>query len=269
MHRVTLVIDVILAAYIGWQVVEFVPRYRLLQVAVANGDERARVRLYQHALGFEWTSALLALLALGFDWSKLNPRLLGLNDMPLLRSLLQQGTFDRSKMGGIFFGLAIGTVGFVVARIRSNRQATVSGISPIAPRWRKLLPDFSALIPATTRERLLWVLVAVSAGICEEIVFRGWLLSSLHGPLKLNGTVLVAVAAGIFGLAHIYQQVTGVLLTTLAGVLFCALYVASGSLLVPMVIHVLVDARFAVLPTLRNREPQPALPANACVRDAS
>ena len=35
----------------------------------------------------------------------------------------------------------------------------------------KLVPDFSALIPVTNRARLLWILVAVSAGICEELVF--------------------------------------------------------------------------------------------------
>lgn len=259
MHKVTLAVDIVLAAYICWEVIEFVPRYRLLKVAVANGDERARVRLYQRALCFEWTSALLALMALGFDWGKLNPRLLGLSGAPLFPSLFEQGTFERSTLGGLFVGVAIGTIGLVVARMRVNRRVAVPRISATAARWRKLLPDFSALIPVTTRERLVWVLVAVSAGVCEEIVFRGWLLSILHGPLKLNGTVLVVVAAGIFGLAHIYQQVTGVLLTTLAGVLFCVLYVASGSLLVPILLHVLIDARFAVLPTPRNPEPQTAV----------
>jgi uncharacterized protein len=215
------------------------------------------MRLYQRALCFEWISALLALLALGLDWGRLNPRLLALNDIPLFRILSQQSAFDWVAIRGIFIGVAIGTIGFIIARMRVSRPVA-SGTSAPAPTWQKLLPDFSALIPTTTRERLMWVLVAVSAGICEEIVFRGWLLSTLHGPLKLNGTVLMLVAAGIFGLAHIYQQVTGVLLATIAGVVFCVLYVVTGSLLVPILLHVLVDARFALLPKPRTPDPRTA-----------
>ena len=83
-------------------------------------------------------------------------------------------------------------------------------------------------------------------------------LPILRSRLPLNGTMLVAAAAGIFGLAHLYQQAAGVVLTTLAGVLFCALYVATGSLLVPILLHVLVDARFALLPAPQSEDPRPA-----------
>lgn len=255
---VTLVVDTALTAYIGWEIVQFVPRYRLLKLAIANGDDRARMRLYQRALRFEWTSAFLALLALAFDWRMLNPRLLDLNDIALFRSLSQQGGFDRGAMRGILTGVAAGTIGFIVARIKANRRVAAPANRLRSLLWRKLMPDFSALIPVTTRERLVWVLVAVSAGVCEEIVFRGWLLSTLHGLLKLNGTLLVVSAAGIFGLAHIYQKITGVLLATLAGALFCGLYVATGSLLVPILLHVVIDARFALLPTPRNSDPRTA-----------
>jgi membrane protease YdiL (CAAX protease family) len=103
------------------------------------------------------------------------------------------------------------------------------------------LPDFSTLLPVTTHERLVWVAVAASAGICEEIVFRGWLLATLHSPVGLAGTTLVLVAAVIFGLAHAYQRVAGMVLTAFAGALFCVLYVKTGSLLVPILLHILID----------------------------
>ncbi|HET7250254.1 MAG TPA: CPBP family intramembrane glutamic endopeptidase [Gemmatimonadales bacterium] len=83
---------------------------------------------------------------------------------------------------------------------------------------------------------------------CEEVVFRGWLLATLHGPVDLAGTALIVGAALGFGFAHAYQGPAGVVLATLAGILFCALYVMSGSLLLPILLHVAVDARFAVLP---------------------
>lgn len=94
MHIISLAIAVVLAGYVVWEVVQFVPRYRELKSAIAKGDSRARLRVYQRALGFEWISALLALVALGFDWSKLNPRVLDLGGSALIQSLPKSGDFD-------------------------------------------------------------------------------------------------------------------------------------------------------------------------------
>jgi membrane protease YdiL (CAAX protease family) len=259
MHMLSLVIDILLAGYVIWEVVRFGSQYRQLKQDIANGDREARVRVYQKAIVFEWVSALLAFLALGFDWSKLNPKFLALDGTRLIQfwqgSSLDRSGFDRGRMAGILLGLVLGTAGFVIARIRANRRGVTPAMAP-ARWWRKLWPDFSALLPATTQERLLWVAVAVSAGICEEIVFRGWLLSTLHGTLHLNGTPLVLVAAVLFGLAHSYQGATGVVLTALAGALFCGLYVVTGSLLVPILLHILIDARFAIMPAPRTQNPR-------------
>lgn len=251
------IIEIVLVGYIVWQVVSFVPRYHQLKLAVASGDTGARTRVYYHALTFEWVSALLSLLALGFDWSKLNPQHLALDGSRLMQALALN---DSSKAGvatGVALGLVLGTVGLVVGRVMANRRRRVAVPSPAVSRLRKLLPDFSALLPSTTQERLLWTGVALSAGICEEIVFRGWLLAALHNTVGLGGTALVATAAVIFGLAHAYQRITGMVLTALAGLLFCVLYVKTGSLLVPILLHALIDVRFAVLPAPRTETPTP------------
>ena len=255
MHILSLAVDFILAGYIAWQVVRFNQRYRQLKQELANGDAQARIRIYWQALAFEWISALLAVVALGFDWSKLNPASLALDHSSLMQALSVNGSFDRGALIGILVGLVGGTVGFAVARIRANRRKTPSPATPPS-RWRKLLPDFSALLPATTQERLLWCAVAISAGVCEEVVFRGWLLSILHSPISLAGTTLIVVASVVFGLAHAYQRITGMLLTTLAGLLFCVLYVKTGSLLVPILLHILIDIRFAILPAPRVQKTQ-------------
>lgn len=252
MHIVSLIIDIILAGYIGWEVLRFNRRYRQLKQDIANGDTQARSRIYYRALGFEWISALLALFALGFDWNKLNPRPLALDGSKLMQAFSPSGGFDRGALTGIILGVALGTAGFIVARFKANRRGAAAP-SP-ASRWRKLLPDFSALLPVTMHERLVWGTVAVSAGICEEIVFRGWLLATLRSPVGLAGTTLVLVAAAIFGLAHAYQRIAGVLLTAFAGAFFCVLYVKTGSLLVPILLHITIDLRFAFLPASRIRK---------------
>src|SRR5450755_332377 len=126
MHILSFIIDVILAGYVVWEVVQFVPRYRQLKQAVANGDAGARPRIYQRALWFEWISALLALVALGFDWSKLNPKFLALEGSSLMQSLPRGSDFDRGSLAGVGIGLAAGMAAMVIARIRANRRGMAS-----------------------------------------------------------------------------------------------------------------------------------------------
>lgn len=242
------VLDVILTGYIIWQVARFLPEYRRLKAAIAAGDTQARSRVYREAIGFECISALLALIALRFNWGKLNPQSLNLDGTSLMQLVAHAHEFDRGLIGGIAMGVAAGTIVLAIARLRARKTGRAMKPNPRAAWVRKLIPDFSALIPMTAHERMIWALVAVSAGICEEIVFRGWLLSTLHTTVGLSGIALVVIAAVLFGFAHIYQGPTGVFLTALAGALFCMLYIFTGSLLVPIALHVLVDVRFAILP---------------------
>jgi uncharacterized protein len=95
---------------------------------------------------------------------------------------------------------------------------------------------------------MIFVLVALSAGLCEEVVFRAWLLDVLH-QIGLRGLVLVGAASAVFGLAHFYQGIFGIVVTGLLAVVFCGLYFAGGTLWVPIVIHAIVDLRAAVMPS--------------------
>jgi uncharacterized protein len=257
MHNLSIVIDVVLAVYIVWEVARFLSRYRQLKQALANGDAQARASMYNEVLAFEWISALLALAALGFDWSKLNPKFLALESIPLIH-LFSQGGVNQAILTGMLVGIVGGTVGAILFRLKANRRGAAPAVDAHAPWWRKLAPDFSALLPVTRRERYLWAAAAISAGICEEIVFRGWLLSTLHSTAKLSGWALILITAALFGLAHAYQGVTGVLATAFAGLFFCVLYVVTGSLLVPILLHALVDLRFAFLPAPQAQKPQAA-----------
>src|SRR6266581_6531021 len=104
MQIASLAIDLVLAGYIAKEVARFVPRYRNLKQAIANGDALARTRLYYRALAFEWISALLAVLALGFGWGKLNPKLLALEGTPLIQRFSLNGEADRGMITGVGVG---------------------------------------------------------------------------------------------------------------------------------------------------------------------
>lgn len=63
------------------------------------------------------------------------------------------------------------------------------------------------LVPHAASEIPLWTALAISAGFCEEFIFRGYLQEQFR---RLTGSVAVAVAiqAVLFGLGHGYQGVS-------------------------------------------------------------
>lgn len=139
--------------------------------------------------------------------------------------------------GGALYGL-LGAVPLVIAvrlleklpfrMIRELQQATEE-------RLLKLMIHFRTRDLAT---------ISLCAGVGEEMLFRGWLLMSLVGPLDVVdlGTLTwaIAVSSLLFGFAHpispLYIGVTG-----LMGAYFAGLLLWSENLLVPIVAHAAYD----------------------------
>lgn len=120
-----------------------------------------------------------------------------------------------------------------------------------------------ALLPVTAEERKRFVAVAITAGICEEIVFRWFGITYVRwlAPGSSDAAVIVVIAVA-FGLAHWYQGRWGVLGTGAAGALFTWLTLSSGSLLPAILVHALLDLRIVGLRPLPP-EPDGMAPAAA------
>jgi len=135
---------------------------------------------------------------------------------------------------------------------------------PKAEKIRRRLKDsVGALLPESQPDRFWWGAVSVGAGISEELVFRGFLLYyfSVYLP-QLNALEKVLLASLIFGFAHIYQGWKPAIGTGVLGLVFAGLYLMTGSLLVPIVIHAAVDYRvLLIFPP--NVSPTTALESNA------
>ncbi len=146
------------------------------------------------------------------------------------------------------------TIWSVTAAIAVMAYAVI-GLMPLiqslrGPRWRsayasavrRAFHEIPGFLPQTATERAAWVLVSLSAGICEEIIFRGFLLrhfAQLGGGMP---TVAALVASSlIFGLAHVYQGAKGVAGSTVGGLVLGLLFLVSGSLLACIVLHGLLD----------------------------
>jgi membrane protease YdiL (CAAX protease family) len=107
-----------------------------------------------------------------------------------------------------------------------------------------------ALLPRTAGERRLFTLVGLTAGVCEEWLYRGFFLAVVAGVTGgLPVPALVLLAAGAFGLAHAYQGAGGVLATGMLGGVLAALYLDTGSLLLPVLLHAAIDLRFLLVPS--------------------
>lgn len=103
----------------------------------------------------------------------------------------------------------------------------------VGPSGAKSVGD---LLPRSLVEILLWIAVSITAGICEEIAFRGYLQRQLHA---LSGSVVIAVMlqAVVFGVAHGYQGWKQVVVITVLGVLYGALAAWRRNLRANMIAH--------------------------------
>jgi len=122
-------------------------------------------------------------------------------------------------------------------------------LRPKAERLRIRLKDrVGALLPDTHQQRSWWAVVSVGAGVSEELCFRGFLLYYLATYLPHTNTwERLLLTSIVFGMAHVYQGWRSVIGTGVLGLIFAGLYVLTGSLLAPMVVHAAVDSRVLLI----------------------
>jgi membrane protease YdiL (CAAX protease family) len=207
-------------------------------------DPTLRVRYYQRGIVRQWaTVALIAVIGL---LAGRHPADIG------LRRPTHAFDTSASSLIGLVVGLALGLV--VVARLRRSAGGR--------RRLEVLMGKVHDLLPTNGTERGWFAPLALTAGICEEIMFRGFLIAALWwmAPHASRTTILIA-AAVVFGLAHLYQGPRGVVLTGIVGYLLGQLALSSGSLAWAMVLHVLIDLRWALLPDTGDPDDDPAVGA--------
>ena len=105
-----------------------------------------------------------------------------------------------------------------------------------------------SLIPRSRREKRWFFFTSFAAGLCEEIIFRGFFLYLLGRAFPAAPWFLLAAAAGfMFGVAHFYQGVKGVFKTALLGTMFGLLYLGTNSVVLCVPLHILFDFSSAFL----------------------
>ncbi|WP_412538369.1 CPBP family intramembrane glutamic endopeptidase [Longispora sp. K20-0274] len=220
--------------------IRFADRFRRGLVA----GPRSRIRFYVHGIVLSWATAAVAYVVvlaspglspadLGWRW----PRGDGLDWLATAAFLIM---------------VAIGGL-----RVRWTHAGGTPASRAVTAAY---------LLPRTAGERWVAVLVALTAGVNEEYLYRGLLTAAgtrLYGlPLSVSALVVLV----LFVAAHTYQGWRALPGILVLGCVFTGLFLISGSLLLPVIAHVVVDlVGLLVVPAVpRPREqapdPEPARP---------
>jgi uncharacterized protein len=97
-----------------------------------------------------------------------------------------------------------------------------------------------SLLPQTLLEIVIWIATSMTAGICEEMAFRGYVQRQFHA---LTGSVVMAVLGQglVFGLVHSYQGWKNVIVICVLGVLFGILAAWRRNLRTNIMVHAWAD----------------------------
>lgn len=102
------------------------------------------------------------------------------------------------------------------------------------------------LLPQGILESLAWLPLALSAGFCEELAFRGYLQKQFQA---ITGSAwwAVLIQALVFGIGHLYEGVGAVARITLFGALFGLFALWRKSLRPGMIAHAWSDIFGAII----------------------
>jgi len=108
------------------------------------------------------------------------------------------------------------------------------------PRGDSLRLLSRTILPHSKNELIVFLCLAVTAGLCEEFLYRGFAML-VFLRMDWPSWLVVLASAALFGLAHLYQGRGGLIGTMLLGLVFGMLRIVTGSLLLPIVCHTAVD----------------------------
>lgn len=204
---------------IVYPIVGFVSFRRLLK-RVAQGQAVMRLKLYHATLIGHWL--LFAVAVILWTMASRDAKMLGLG-------------FDLSLGLLAAAGLTVGGIVILIGQLRFAAAADADLLRRIERSFGSLVH----LLPHDRRELARFSLLSITAGIVEETLWRGYLLWYLTLYMPLLPAALLSTIG--FGLAHAYQGWRTLPRITIVGGVFTALYVLSGSLWLPIVLHGAVD----------------------------
>jgi membrane protease YdiL (CAAX protease family) len=203
-----------------------------------NLSSEYKIRYYKLLCAWMWIASALAVVAIGFR------PLFTINPSPGEISWLLPHPWVRYLVEALI-GVAVITIVVLPVGVKIWKKLTKR---PLKYSSAAALKSFNYFLPVTWTERRWWVFVSITAGVCEEILFRGFMLHYLHVfPWTLNLTLALLISSVIFGVHHLYQGAGGAAGTAIVGILFGLLFLLTGNLLLPIIFHGVMDLRILAI----------------------
>jgi membrane protease YdiL (CAAX protease family) len=174
------------------------------------------VRLYSFTIAWEWLLAGFTLWGIRLRKTS-------------LRQLLGE---RRRGLNAWLADLGAAMIFWIVTMMMLASIGTVLRLAHHEPANQTIVK----LAPRSATEMLLWIALSVSAGICEELVFRGYLqqqFASVKGKIWIG----VLCSAVLFGGAHAYEGVGGMIAITAFGEVLSLLVLRRRNLRPSMMMH--------------------------------
>ena len=210
---------VIVTLAVLWPAWEHFVMWPRFLARLGRGATAARIGAYWQAVATQWLLSLAALAAWvrqGHAWAPLR---------------LWSAVPWRVAIGAVI----VAGLGWLFAQ-----QVALIRRSPKArAKVRKSLGLAEPFVPRAREEMAPFMVLSLTAGICEEWLFRGVLTALLAGWLGV--WVAVVLANVVFGLAHSYQGGAGMVKVGIGGLVASGIVFATGSLVPAMVVHALMD----------------------------
>ena len=188
-------------------------------LALPSVDTKGKLALYAVTIAFQWV--LVGVVAWRSLARGLTVQELGLGSQSWVR-IVAAGLFGAIFIGGLQW-------------LNLRRIGKMEGEAP--ELLRKLA---NRLLPVNLLEYLVYSALAITAGVCEEFVYRGFAISAFS-KVGLPLWLVVIISSILFGLAHAYQGRAGILSTGIFGLLLAIGRLGFGSLVPVMMWHAGLD----------------------------
>src|SRR5262249_2295566 len=177
-----------------------------------------RLALYASTILFQWTAAAIAAWR---AWAH------GLRIEQLGLSAANRWEIILVAIAG---AVVIGALQWLNLRRMGRMTTRIGHLRALAER----------ILPQSPKEIVLFSALAVTAGICEEFLYRGFAMASLTRAGLPTWSVVV-ISSILFGLAHLYQGRAGLVGTIALGLLFGTARILCNSLGAVVAWHSAVD----------------------------
>ncbi|MDO3680661.1 CPBP family intramembrane glutamic endopeptidase [Paenibacillus ehimensis] len=93
----------------------------------------------------------------------------------------------------------------------------------------------------------MFTVLAFIVGVSEEMIFRGYLYSYMQEYWGVSAFISLVIVNVVFGLLHFHQGRSAMIDTATLGLAMSQLYIQSGSLLLPIIFHILYDLKIVIV----------------------